>query len=136
MKKIFVYVALLIPLISFFLSCTKKSSCNAGTGGSLTIVAYPQHHGKPIYSHGNYRDTIFVKFNASDFPGTSPSSYDAHFIGDSGTNFVNLNGLQCGNYYIYGVALDSSGPYRVTGGIPYSTTQTSGTLNLDVPVTE
>ena len=138
MKKIIACVGalLVVSMLSSLSSCSKKNDCNAGTGGSLTIVAFPQHHGRSIYSRENYRDTIFVKFNASDFPGVNPSSYDTKFIGDSGTNFVTLNGLQCGNYYFYGVGWDTTGPYRVTGGIPYSTIQKTGSLNLAVPVTE
>ena len=37
---------------------------------------------------------------------------------------------------MYGAAFDTSITKRVTGGIPFSTTQTDGEVELNVPVTE
>ncbi len=112
-------------------------SCQvAGSGGNTTIVAFPQHHGAPIFSHTNYRDTAYVKFNAQEFPGTNPSLYDLTFIGEDGEDHVHLEELKAGKYYIYMVGLDTTIMERVTGGIPYVLTQTSGEVDLIVPVTE
>ncbi len=145
-------------LLTFFVtSCSKKKGCTnsialnfnadaeeddgsclvAGLGGKTTIVAFPQHHGKHIFNYANYRDTAYVKFNAEDFPGASPSLYDATFIGDDvGEDHVHLEGLKPGKYYIYMVGLDTSINQRVTGGIPYILTVASGEVDLNVPVTE
>ncbi len=112
-------------------------SCQlAGSGGNTTIVAFPQHHGAPILSHTNYRDTAYVKFNSQEFPGTNPSLYDLTFIGEDGENHVRLEGLKAGKYYIFMVGLDTTINEKVTGGIPYTLTLTSGEVDLIVPVTE
>ena len=134
--KIEFLFAIFIALI-FMSSCKKDNKCTAGTGGAVTIAAFPQHHTKPIFSTGgNHTDTVYVKFNAQDFPGTSPASYDLVIAGDSGEDHVHIENLKCGDYYIYMTGFDTSINKRVTGGIPYSFSQTSGEIDLNVPVTE
>ena len=122
-----------VLLLAFGSSCKK-----AGLGGDNTLVAYPQHHGKPIFSHStpNYRDTIYVKFNAVELPGTNPGDFDKIFIGELGEDHVRINGLQKGKYYLYGVGWDTTGPYRVSGGIPIELKQLTAESDIDVPVTE
>src|SRR5947209_3385239 len=100
MKKIIFIVTMLLVTSSILPSCKKKNECTGGSGGNLTIVAFPQHHGMTIYNKGNYPDTVYVKYNTLDFPGTSPSAYNAIFVGDSGEDHVHITGLQCGNYYL------------------------------------
>ena len=111
-------------------------ACDAGDGGAVTIAAFPQHHNKPIFSQANYLDSAFIKFNTQDFPGTSPSDYDLVLAGEEGEDHVHIEGLKCGSYFIYLTGFDTSINERVTGGIPYSFTQTSGEIDLNVPVTE
>jgi len=135
MKKIFLSL-IILSTISIFPFCKKSDDCVGGSGGNLTLVVRLQHHGKTIYNQGNYRDTVYIKYNSQDNPGSNPLSYSTAFIGDSGEDHVHVTGLQCGNYYIYGVGLDTSIHERVTGGIPYSTSQKSGEIDLNVPVTE
>jgi hypothetical protein len=135
MKNLFIATLLLFSIMIDF-SCKPENDCIAGSGGNLTIVATIKHHSKAILSQPNYRDTVYVKYNTQDNPGTNPNSYDATFIGAEGTAVVNLTGLKCGDYYIYAVGLDTSIALRVKGGIPFNTTQQSGTINLDIPVTE
>jgi hypothetical protein len=136
MKKIILSITTLLIASSILTFCKKKTECTAGSGGNLTIVAFPQHHGKTIYNKGNYPDTVYIKFNTQDFPGPNPASYDIKFVGDSGEDHVHCHGLQCGNYYLYAVGLDTSINQRVTGGIPFSTSQQSGEIDLNIPVTE
>lgn len=136
MKKIILSFTLLFVANSLFTSCKKKDECVGGSGGNLTIVARLQHHGKTIYNQGNYPDTVFIKYNTQEYPGSSASAYSTFFVGDSGEDHVHISGLQCGNYYLYGVGLDTSINQRVTGGIPFSTTQKSGEVELNIPVTE
>jgi hypothetical protein len=144
-------------LMLFVAACSKKKGCTnslganydssaekddgscqlAGSGGNTTVVAFPQHHGMPIINHLNYRDTAYVKFSAISFPGTDPSLYDLTFVGDDvGENHVHLEGLKPGKYYIYMVGLDTTISQRVSGGIPYTLTQSTGEVDLNVPVTE
>ncbi|MBS1658176.1 MAG: hypothetical protein K1X63_15860 [Chitinophagales bacterium] len=127
---------LLSALFLVSMSCNKKEDCVAGTGGEVTIAAFPQHHGKAIYNQANYLDSAFIKFNTQDFPGTDPSKYDLIVAGEEGEDHVHIEGLKCGDYYIYMSGWDTSINQRVTGGIPYSFSQTSGEIDLNVPVTE
>jgi hypothetical protein len=113
-----------------------KSCIYGGTGGNVTIVARPEHHGVPITSKVNYPDSAFLKFNAQDSPGSDPSLYDYHSEGEEGEDHVHLYGIRPGKYFIYMTGMDSTGPYRVYGGIPIIITQTSGEFNVTVPIAE
>jgi hypothetical protein len=134
MKLSHLFIVGAISLLSF--SGCDDEDCTAGTGGDLTFVVSPKHHGEDIYSQGNYRDTVYIKFNTQEFPGANPSAYDIIAIGDSGEEHVHIHGLRCGDYYIYAVGIDTSLGERVFGGKPFSTTETSGEISIDVPVVE
>jgi hypothetical protein len=122
------------------MSCKKTDKCTAGTGGAVTIVAFPQHHTAPVISESEpgYPDSAFVKFSPpSDFVTTSnPADYDLVVVGDSGEDHVHIPNLKCGDYFIFMTGWDIGIPSRVKGGVPESFTQTSGEIVLDVPVTE
>ena len=138
------------------ISCKKKKGCKdpisikydsdaeeddgsceyGGTGGNTTIVVKPQHHGVAIISKVGYVDSAFVKFNATNSPGTSASSYDLVIAGEEGEDHVHIPNLRPGKYYIMMTGFDSTIVQRVSGGIPYTLTQTSGEVDLAVPVTE
>ena len=81
---------LLSALFLVSMSCNKKEDCVAGTGGEVTIAAFPQHHGKAIYNQANYLDSAFIKFNTQDFPGTDPSKYDLIVAGEEGEDMFTL----------------------------------------------
>ncbi len=119
-------------------SCKKSDKCEAGTGGNLSVRFEPQHHGQPIYSSANYRDTVYLKFNAVDFPGPNPSSYDLIVAGNADENYVNVSGLHCGQYFIMMTGFDTSAAWntRVIGGIPYNFSESSGSQTLVIPVSE
>jgi hypothetical protein len=134
MKKEIILSALFI--VSLFTACKKDDKCSAGTGGSLTIVAFPQHHGKTIYNQPNYLDTIYVKFNTQESPGVSTANYDTYFVGEAGEDHVHMEGLKCGDYFFLGAGFDTTINQRVIGGIPYSTNQKEGEIDLNIPVTE
>ncbi len=132
-SKIIIAAILFSTIIT---SCKKDDKCSAGTGGSLTIVAFPQHHGKAIYNQPNYPDTIYVKFNTQNSPGISAANYDTYFVGEAGENHVHMSGLKCGDYFFLGAGFDTTINQRVVGGIPFSTEQTEGEISLNIPVTE
>ena len=122
-------------------------SCEyAGTGGNVTIVAFPEHHGKPIingtYSHSgtdstSHLDSTYVKFNVTESPGTAINSYDLKLGGDDiGEDHVHIHGLKPGKYFIYMTGYDSTISQFVRGGIPYTLMQTSGEVDLHIPVSE
>ena len=118
------------------------SCAYGGTGGNTTIVAKPQHHGFPIVSDTVHLDSAFVKFNAQNSPGSSASAYDLVIRGEANEDHVHIPGLKPGKYYIMMTGWDTTGTFngapigRVTGGIPYTLTQTAGEAELHVPVTE
>ncbi len=130
MKNLFLSIAIIAILSSAVSSC-KKNKCTAGSGGTLTIVAFPKHHGagtKPLWA--------FVKFNTKDFPGANPSAYDLQIAGDTTENHIEIENVKCGDYYIYEMAIDPSINDTVVGGVPFSTEQTTGEVNVNVAVTE
>jgi hypothetical protein len=125
-------------LLAGMSSCEKGTpvtppACTAGPGGNLTMVVFPQHHGKAIVSKSSYPDTVYLKFGATEYPGNL-SSFDKFYVGEAGEDHVHISGLKCGQYYIYATGFDST--ERVTGGIPYNTAQSTGEVNVIVPVTE
>ena len=129
-------LTILVITVLSFSACKKNETCSAGRGGSLTIVAFPQHHGKPIYNRAVYLDTIYVKFNTQDAPGTNTANYDTYFVGEAGEDHVHMEGLKCGDYYFLGAGFDTTINQRVVGGIPFSTDQKEGEIDLNIPVTE
>lgn len=123
------------------MSCIKETkTCIGASGGNLNITAYLYHHDSLIVNKPGYLDTVFVKYNSSNLPGLSPSDYDTYFVGDSASAFVKLTGLRCGDYYFYGVGMDTVSspghPFHVSGGTPFSTSEISGEIIIHVPVTE
>ena len=134
-KSILATTAIAITIILFISSCKKDPSCEAGTGGSLTLVAKLKHHGAVIPNDSAQPDTVWIKFNTQDWSG-APSGYDARFVGEEGEDHVHISGLKCGDYYLYGAGLDTAGPFIVRGGRSFSTEQTEGEIEVDISVTE
>jgi hypothetical protein len=124
--------------IFFFLVITgcdscKEDECEAGGGGSLTLRISTLHHTNPVPGC-----VVKVKFNAKDFPGEN-GEYDLTTQQAVGENFVNITGLKCGEYYLFATGVDSSlssTDKTVKGGIPFSTEQENGIIEITVPVTE
>ncbi len=129
-------------LVSLFFVCVLACK-KAGLGGDNTVAVFPQHHGKAIPSHPtwsgdplNYRDTIYVKYNATELPGTKPGDFDRIFIGEAGEEHVHLKGLQKGKYYLYAVGWDTSISQRVKGGHSLELKELTSDIDFNVPVTE
>ena len=122
-----VYFILIISLIS----CKK-----AGLGGDNTITVFLQHHGKTIPNQNDYHDTIFVKYDAVELPGTNLKDFDRIFVGESGEDHVHIRGLQIGKYYFYAAGWDTSISQRVTGGFGIELKDLTADTNLNLPVIE
>lgn len=111
---------------------TETPKCVAGTGGQVTIVAFPKHHGKSVRPY-----SIYVKFNSKELPGISPASFDLTITADTTEDHIEVKNLKCGDYYIYMNGYDTSAKESVKGGIPYSIIESAtGELAIDIPVTE
>jgi hypothetical protein len=125
-------------ILSAFLIFSIAACKKAGLGGDAILSVTLNHHGTIIKNHVGYPDTVFVKFNADELPGTNPSDFDTYFIGEVGENHVHCNGLKKGNYFLFGTGIDSSGPYRVTGGqaIKIKNRDKDGEIAVDLSVTE
>ena len=113
-------------------------SCTyGGTGGNVILVAKPAHHGVPIISGTQgHPDSLFIKFNVIESPGTNPAAYDLKVGGENGHDHVEYAGLKPGKYFLYMTGYDSLGQYFVKGGIPYTITAESGEVTVNVPVVE
>lgn len=123
MKKYIVYILLFIGLA--FFSCKKNN-----VGGNAEIKGVVKHHAKIIGGA-----TIYIKFNAKEFPGTDVSVYDATVNADANGNYS----IKCykGDYYLYSVGqdLDVPPPSIVKGGVPVSI-RNKEVVEIDLPVTE
>ncbi len=156
MKKIIFILAVIISTV-YIASCKKNKGCKdpisinydsdadeddgsckyGGTGGNVSLVVKPQHHGDPILNSANYPDTAYIKFNHQEFPGENASDYDLVVAGiHIGEDHVEIENLKPGKYFIFATGFDSSINARVLGGIPYTITAESGEVIVNVPVVE
>lgn len=64
------------------------------------------------------------------------ADYDLVVAGEAREDHIHLENLKCGDYFIFMTGWDTSSNERVSGGIPYSISETSGEIDLEIPVTE
>ncbi len=131
MRKKNFYLPVLHILSASFIFFS-NSCCKPGTGGEANLIVTLQHHGNSIKSKVGWVDTVFVKFNATELGNTAPGNFDKYFVGTTGTYTIGCDGLKCGKYFLYGTAMDSAGPYRVTGGLPFVIKHKDRKQSLDV----
>jgi hypothetical protein len=90
------------------LAC-KKNQLN----GTSNIHGKVVHHTKAISGA-----RVFIKFDATEFPGKDTTAYDTKVVADANGNFS----IDCykGDYYLYGYGHDLAidPPYVVFGGVP------------------
>ena len=82
--------------------------------------------------------TIYIKYKAKELPSTDVSKYDAHVQAGSDAMYT-VSGLECGDYYLYGVGIDPSliAPDNIVkGGVHVKITKDGTTTETDVFVTE
>jgi hypothetical protein len=130
------FTSYFLLLTSYFLllaSCHKS-----GTGGKVMLMVTPQHHGITIINHVGYPDTVFLKYNSNELPGTKPSDYDTYFVGTPRESEIDCDNLKWGKYYVYVVGYDSLYGGRVTGGIPLNVKrkERKNMVMVTVPVVE
>jgi len=114
-----------IFLLTFF-GCKKNE-----VGGKSTIEGNIKHHAKVIpYA------TVFIKYNASELPGTDTTLYDAKVKADVSGNYI----IKCykGKYFLYGYGYDNqvtSNNGKVTGGSSVSI-RNNERITIDLAITE
>ncbi len=110
-----------------FLSCQKDDE-EPPTG---RIFGQVLHHDDPILGA-----TVYIKYNATEFPGTSPSDYDDEVTASTIDALYSFDGLSAGSYYLYGIGEDIDCGCSVFGGIPVVLNSNSDIRETVVPVTE
>lgn len=120
-----------IKILTAILAFTIISSCKKeGTGGKATIMGYVKHHSAPIPNA-----TVYIKFGATESPGTSPSNYDANITADANGKYE-FKELNKGDYYILSIGYDSAISNTVIGGTGAKIKKKTETVNTDIPVVE
>jgi hypothetical protein len=122
-KTIILSLAVIVSLI--FFSCKKNQ-----IGGNASVKGVVSHHGKPIADA-----YVYVKFNATDFPGDDYKLYNTYVQADANGNYSIA--LYKGSYYLYakGYDLDIPSPYIVSGGLSVSV-RNKENLSRNIAVTE
>ncbi|MBS1616499.1 MAG: hypothetical protein JST06_10330 [Bacteroidetes bacterium] len=135
MNKLSICAAALLcsaALFSSFSSCKKSDdnglSCPAGDGGNTQVVVFATRGGDTILNTAG-NDTVYVKYGASQSPGTDPALYDKAFAGEQGENHIHLTRLKCGTYFLYRVSWDPLSQQRYSGTVAISFTKTSGEID-------
>lgn len=107
------------------LSCSKE-----GPGGKAAIHGTVKHHSAPIPGA-----VVYIKYGATESPGTDITYYDASVTADANAHYE-FPDLKKGDYYLFGVGFDSAIVQTVIGGIPVEIKTKTETVTADVPVTE
>lgn len=104
MKTKIIIAVLAIIVIA---SCKKE-----GMDGKATLKGYVKHHAVFIPNA-----TVYIKYGATEFPGTDVSNYDASVQANANA-YYEIKNLNKGSYYLYGVGYDSAISAPVFGGVP------------------
>jgi hypothetical protein len=124
MKTLF-KLSLVLVLALGFSACKKNQ-----TGGKASVKGVVAHHGKPIADA-----YVYIKFNATEFPGEDFKMYDTYVKANSTGNYSIP--LYKGSYYLYakGYDLDIPSPFEVKGGTSFSI-RNKENLTIDIAVSE
>jgi hypothetical protein len=121
MKKLSMF---LLATVLVFASCKKE-----GIGGKSSVSGAVKHHALPIPNA-----VVYIKYGATEFPGTDVSVYDASTVSNSAAKYE-FKELQKGDYYLYSVGYDSAISLPVTGGFGVFL-KNRESKTVDVPVVE
>ncbi|MFN8114582.1 MAG: hypothetical protein U0W65_00595 [Bacteroidia bacterium] len=123
--KALINLLLISTLLLPFYACKKNQ-----TGGKATLKGTVKHHDKPIADA-----YVYIKFNATEFPGDSYTLYDTYVQADESGNYAIP--LYKGSYYVYAVGrdLEIAYPFEVKGGFSFSI-RNKENLVKDIAVTE
>ena len=122
---------LLLTAFLFSASGCKKNDCTAGSDGSIVIKANMVHHTRGIKGA-----TLRIKYCEQELPGESAADYDLNIKGSDADTFVIASGLKAGDYFFFGSGYDSLIFQEVKGGQPFTLSETSDTVKVNVYITE
>jgi hypothetical protein len=121
------YVVLVIFALSLF-GCKKNQ-----LGGKSNIKGKVMHHDQAIpYAR------VYIKYNATEFPGEDVSVYNTYIDADHNGNFL-IEHIYHGQYYFYAVGADPTiGTTNniVKGGMALKVKMFKEVTGFVVPVTE
>ncbi|MCH8904953.1 MAG: hypothetical protein IIA45_13685 [Bacteroidetes bacterium] len=126
MRYTFSNIILLLFAVALISACIKVG----GTGGKAEI------HGHIIHDTIHIPSAfIYLKYDATEFPGTLLNVYDETTLSDTSGHYQ-FEALMRGDYYIYCVAYDSLTSEPVTGGLAIVIEKKKGETEAKVFVTE
>ncbi len=119
-----------ILALTFFVSVLITGCKKNQAGGNSEIQGTVVHHSSPV-ANAN----IYIKFNATEFPGTDLTVYDTQLKAGSDGTFS----FKCykGNYFLYGVGTEviAGKLVQVDGGAPV-TIRAKEVVEAKIPVSE
>ncbi len=118
---------LLAALLLFSLNSCRRE----GQTGELKLTVNPKHHDLKLKGA-----TIYVRYGATDLPGTSPTDFDLKVESAADAEFVTIEKLRNGDYFLYGIGYDSTISQTVSGGIHIKLKGKTGETITDLPLTE
>ena len=130
-------ILILISSVFIINSCSKKEdeetivTIPAGTGGKAAITGHVMHHDDAIPNA-----MVYIKYGATELPGTTPNVYDDSTQASASDAHYKFEGLQKGNYYVFGTGYDTSCVCNVFGGVSILISMETETVESNVPVTE
>jgi hypothetical protein len=124
MKKLLKTTLFLILFLGIY-ACKKNQ-----LGGKAELKGVVMHHSKPIPNA-----YIYIKYDATEFPGADYTLYDTYIQADANGNYS--FSLYKGSYYVYSYGLDYDilPPYSVKGGLSISI-RNREVLTKNIAVTE
>lgn len=133
MKRIAHILPALIVSLALLSSCDKNKcdKSDPGIGGGSKVSGHVQHHGTAI---PNAR--VFIKYDATEFPGTDTTQYDAAKTATNSDAYYTFMDLKPGDYYLYSVGYDNNISLPVSGGVGIEICGDEEDLNTNIPVTE
>lgn len=111
----------ILLIVIMLASCEK-----AGTGGKAQLNV---HVMRKSTETAVPEATVYIKYNANEFPGDSPGNYDASVTTDK-AGYVEFNGLRRGNYYLYATSLDTATGIETSGGIYFDIENKTGERDI------
>jgi hypothetical protein len=125
MKKTILFLSA-ITLASIALDSCKKGD----TGGNAAIVIFPIDP----WGFPNKGATVYVKFDTQSVPSDPASNYDLKIAGDVNQDYVRIEGLRYGKYYLYVAGFDTICGCEFEGGLPLKIKWSERKNDIDVNI--